>query len=303
MPEEVSALPEFWIFLPQMRTPYPALLDKAATTERAGFDGIALMDHLAPPGVPDTPTFDAFVTATAIAMRTERLRIAHLVLCDAFRHPAVLAKEAVSLDHLSGGRFELGIGWGSVPDELHRFGVFDEPPAVRAARLAETLVVLERLFSGEVFDHHGRFFEMRDAQQLPTPLAGRIPLIIGGGGPRFTMPLVRAHADWWNCPSYAVDDLDALRPLAGRARVSTQHPITLGADAAHVADLIGPARRRFGDWGGTIEGTADEVAAALVTRARSGVERFYVMFTDFGAPATIERFGREVIPAVRAALT
>jgi alkanesulfonate monooxygenase SsuD/methylene tetrahydromethanopterin reductase-like flavin-dependent oxidoreductase (luciferase family) len=294
--------PLFSLFLPQMRMPFPTILDKAFAVEQAGFDGISLMDHLAPPGVPGTAMFDGFVTAAAIAMRTERIRIAHLVLCASFRHPAVLAKEIVSLDHLSNGRFDLGIGWGSVPDELARFDVNNEPPAVRSARLAETLEILELLLRGEAFDHDGRFWNLRAAQQQPTPVNGSIPIIIGGGGPKLTMPIVARHADWWNCPSYSVDDLDSLRPLAGKARVSVQHPITLGADAAKLDELVGPARKRFGNWGGTIEGTPQVVADALAAEARKGVEMFFVMFTDFAQIETIELFGREVIPAVRAAI-
>ena len=122
--------PLFSLFLPQMRMSFPTILEKVAVAERVGFDGISLMDHLAPPGVPGTAMYDGFVTAAAIATHTERIRIAHLVLCASFRHPAVLAKEAISLDHLSNGRFDLGIGWGSVPDELARFDLNDEPPVV-----------------------------------------------------------------------------------------------------------------------------------------------------------------------------
>ena len=294
--------PLFSLFMPQMRMTFDTILDKAQTVERVGFDGIALMDHLAPPGVASTAMYDGFVTAAAIATRTERIRIAHLVLCASFRHPAVLAKEAVSLDHLSGGRFDLGIGWGSVPDELERFDLNNEPPAVRSARMGETLEVLTKLFSGEVFDHDGRFWHMRAAQQQPTPVHGTLPVIIGGGGPKLTMPLVAKYAQWWNCPSYSVDDLDTLRPLVGSARISIQHPVTIARDAAGLAEVIGPARKRFGNWGGTIEGTPDAVAAMLIAEARKGVEHFYLMFTDFGSPAALELFGREVIPAVRAAL-
>ena len=294
--------PLFSLFLPQMRMSFPTILEKVAAAERVGFDGIALMDHLAPPGVPGTAMYDGFVTAAAIATHTERIRIAHLVLCASFRHPAVLAKEVISLDHLSNGRFDLGIGWGSVPDELARFDLNDEPPVVRSARLAEMLDVLAMLFTGEAFDHHGRFWQMHGAQQQPTPVNGSIPISIGGGGPKLTRPLVARHATWWNCPSYSVDDLDTLRPLAGNARVSVQHPITLGADNAQLDELVAPARRRFGNWGGTIEGDPDVVAHALIREARKGVEQFYVMFTDFASVATLELFGREVIPAVRAAV-
>ena len=94
MPVDTARHPLFSLFLPQMRMTFPAILDKAMAIERVGFDGIALMDHLAPPGVPSTAMYDGFITAAAVAMRTERLRIAHLVLCASFRHPAVLAKEA-----------------------------------------------------------------------------------------------------------------------------------------------------------------------------------------------------------------
>ena len=76
-----------------------------------------------------------------------------MVLCGQFRHPALLAKMVVSLDHFSGGRFDLGIGWGSVPDEMERFGLGDEPPAVRAARLRETLEVVQALLTGEPVNH------------------------------------------------------------------------------------------------------------------------------------------------------
>src|SRR6266568_2425549 len=116
-------------------------------------------------------------------------------------NPCVLAKEAVSLDHLSGGRFELGLGWGSVPGELERFGLVAEDSRTRAGRLAEGLDVLAALFTGEDVDYDGDFYTLRGARQSPRPLAGRVPVVIGGGGPKLTMPLVARHADWWNCPS------------------------------------------------------------------------------------------------------
>ncbi|MBV8559418.1 MAG: LLM class flavin-dependent oxidoreductase, partial [Acidimicrobiia bacterium] len=114
---------EFHLFLPQLRMTMDDIVARARAAEAAGFAGVAFMDHLAPPGAEDRPMFDAMATAAWVAAHTARLRIGHLVLCDAFRQPAVLAREVTTIDHASGGRFELGIGSGSVPAELARFGV------------------------------------------------------------------------------------------------------------------------------------------------------------------------------------
>ncbi|MGH3225504.1 MAG: LLM class flavin-dependent oxidoreductase, partial [Streptosporangiaceae bacterium] len=217
-----------------------------------------------------------------------------------FRHPCILAKEMVSLDHLSSGRFELGIGWGSVPGELTRFGLPAEDPARRAARLEEYLKVWAALFAGQPVDFDGDFVTLRGAQISPLPLAGRIPVVIGGGGARLTMPLVARYADWWNCPGYAFHRFDELKPLAGRARISTQHPVGLAADPADVPAVTALTQRRFAGWGGLITGTAADVAAALADLSARGVERFYLQFSDFGTPDTLARFGAEVIPGLRA---
>ena len=297
----VAALPEFWLYLPQMRMSFAAITERARAAEAAGFDGIALMDHFAPPARPAADMYDAITTAAVIAGGTSRLRIGHLVLCASFRHPCVLAKEMVSLDHLSAGRCELGIGWGSVPGELARFGLPAEDSAARSARLGEYLTVLAALFSGAPADHDGTFVTLRGAQLRPVPLAGRIPVVIGGGGARLTMPLVARYADWWNCPSYAVDRLEELRPLAGGARTSTQHPVGLAAAAADLPEVRAVAERRFGGWGGLITGTAQDVAASLTALRARGVERFYLQFSDFATLSTLARFGADVIPAVRAA--
>src|SRR6185436_18152874 len=117
------------------------LVERARAAEAAGFDGIAFMDHLAPPLALDQPMFEAMTAATWIAARTERMTVGHLVLCDALRHPTVLARQAVTLDHASGGRFELGIGWGSVGEELTTYGVHPTTPRDRIERLGETLTI------------------------------------------------------------------------------------------------------------------------------------------------------------------
>jgi alkanesulfonate monooxygenase SsuD/methylene tetrahydromethanopterin reductase-like flavin-dependent oxidoreductase (luciferase family) len=156
------------------------------------------------------------------------------------------------------------------------------------------------MFAGETFDYDGAHFHLQRAIGRPVPAQARVPVHIGGGGPKLTMPLVERFADWWNCPGYALDRIDELRPLAGRARISTQHPIGLAPDAAARDDVIATAHRRFGAWGGVIAGTADEVASELAAEVNRGVEGFVLQFSDFGTPETIQHFMSEVAPVVRA---
>ncbi len=292
------ALPWFGLYLPQIRMSFDRILERTLAAEAAGFDSVWLMDHFAAPMAPEVDTFEGWTIATALAARTSTIRIGHLVLCDPFRHPVLLAKTAASFDVISDGRLELGIGWGSVPDELRTFGFGPEPAATRAARLRETLEIVELMFSGEAFDYSGEHFTLRGATGRPVPVQSRVPVHIGGGGPKLTMPLVERFADWWNCPGYALDRLDDLRPLAGGARVSVQHPIGLAASAAERDETIATVQRRFGSWGGVVAGTAGEVAATLAREVERGVEGFVCQFSDFGTPATVERFMREVVPAM-----
>jgi alkanesulfonate monooxygenase SsuD/methylene tetrahydromethanopterin reductase-like flavin-dependent oxidoreductase (luciferase family) len=210
----------------------------------------------------------------------------------------LLAKIAASFDVISDGRLELGIGWGSVPAELATFGFGPEPAATRAARLRETLEIVELMFAGEPFDFTGDHFTLRGATGRPIPVQARVPVHIGGGGPKLTMPLVERFADWWNCPGYALDRLDELRPLAGDARISVQHPIGLAMNAEARDETIATVERRFGSWGGVVAGTAPEVAATLAREVERGVEGFVCQFSDFGTPETIEHFMREVAPAL-----
>lgn len=235
------------LFLPQMRLGPEALAERAAAAEAAGFAGLALMDHLAPPMAEDQPMYEALASVAWLAARTSRLRLGHLVLCDSMRHPAMLAKEAVTIDHLSGGRFELGIGWGSVPDELSRFGVGAAGAGARVRRLRETLEVVKALWAGERVDYDGEFHRITGGRQLPS-LLGTIPIVIGGAGPR-TMALVAEFADWWNLPIHHLDRLDDLRASAGTARVSLQLMVAVVPDEASRNEVATTARRRFGIYG------------------------------------------------------
>jgi alkanesulfonate monooxygenase SsuD/methylene tetrahydromethanopterin reductase-like flavin-dependent oxidoreductase (luciferase family) len=154
------------------------------------------------------------------------------------------------------------------------------------------------MFSGERFSYRGRHYLLEDAIGLPRPVAGRIPIHLGGAGPKLTMPLVARHADWWNCPASAVERLGELRPLAGRARIAVQHSIGLAPSSAERAAVDAVTRARFGSWGGVVTGTPDEVAAALFAEASAGVELFVLQFHDYATRQSLELFAREVVPAV-----
>ncbi len=160
--------PWFGLFLPQLRMSFPTILERTLAAEAAGFDSVWLMDHLAAPAAPLHDTFEGWTLASALAVRTTSVRIGHLVTCDPFRHPAVLAKMAATVDVLSEGRLELGLGWGSVERELETYGIGAGPPKERAARMRETIEVLDLMFAGEPFDHDGTF-ELARSHRTSTP--------------------------------------------------------------------------------------------------------------------------------------
>jgi alkanesulfonate monooxygenase SsuD/methylene tetrahydromethanopterin reductase-like flavin-dependent oxidoreductase (luciferase family) len=287
----------FFLFLPQMRMPVDAIVERARAAEAAGFEGIALMDHLAPPLAAEHDMWEAMALAGWLLARTETLTVGHLVLCDPLRHPTVLARQAATLDHASGGRFELGIGWGSVPDELVTFGVDPVEPRRRVERLGESLEVIRALWTGEPVDYDGQWFRLRGAQQRPAP-SQRIPIVIGGTGRR-TLALVREHADWWNVPIHQLHRLDERRDQVGDARASAQIMVALVPDESERAAVTEAVHRRYGATGmgsTVVIGTAGELADHFAGLRARGVERFYVWFTDFAPPATLRRFG-EVVDA------
>ena len=293
--------PHFGLFLPQVRLGYRDIEAQVRLAESLGFHSVWFIDHLAAPAGPEYDTLEGWTVASALATRTSRIRLGHLVLAASFRHPAVLAKMAATLDVVSDGRLELGLGWGSMETELAAFGFGQESARTRATRLVDTLEILERMFSGVEFSYEGHHHRLEGAIGRPVPVQERIPVHIGGAGRRYTLPIAARFGDWWNCPSYAVDDLAQLLPLAGSARVSVQHPVGLAATRSEVRGVGAEAERRFGPWGGLIVGTPREVSEALLAEQEMGVEMFIIQFSDFGSERTLRLFCREVVPAVRAA--
>jgi alkanesulfonate monooxygenase SsuD/methylene tetrahydromethanopterin reductase-like flavin-dependent oxidoreductase (luciferase family) len=288
---------EFWLYLPQMRMSMPQMVARARGAEAAGFAGIGGMDHLAPPGAEASPMFEAMVTNAWLASQTTDLRVGTLVLCDSFRHPVVVAREAVTIDHASNGRFELGIGWGSVAAEFETYGVGSAEPRARVSRLRESLEIITALWRGEPLDFEGEHFQLHDAQLQPVPL-NRIPIVIGGAG-RKTMQLVAAYADWWNVHIGILDRFDEMRSLAGSARCSLQAQVAFVSAGRDRQEIELTARRRFGS--GVVAGTASELVDYFGALAARDVQRVYVWFTDFAQLDTLSEFGEHVIGALATA--
>jgi len=166
-----------------------AWAESARRLEGSGFDVLLVPDHLV------GPRFAPVAAMTAAACATSRLRVGTLVFANDFRHPAVLAKEAATVDLLSEGRLELGLGTGWMAADYTRAGLAFEPPGVRVERLAEAITVLKGLWADGPFTFHGRHYRITELDQTPKPLSRPHPvLLLGGGGPRM-LRLAAREAD------------------------------------------------------------------------------------------------------------
>ena len=178
-------------------TDWPSLLDAAIRADELGFDSLWTWDHVYPiVGSPEGPMWESWVTLTAWAMATRRIRLGHMVVANTFREPALTAKMAAALDHVSGGRFTLGMGaaWFRTEHEAFGFPYGDGPPE-RLRWLAEALPVIRGMLHGEQPSASGRRYHARDARNDPPPLQEKLPLLVGGGGEKVTLRLVARYAD------------------------------------------------------------------------------------------------------------
>ncbi|WP_280257654.1 LLM class F420-dependent oxidoreductase [Nocardia wallacei] len=160
----------------------------AQQAEEYGYDSFAVPDHLGPQVGP-------IAALGALAVATERIRIGTSVLANGFRHPVVLAKDAATIDVLSKGRLELGVGAGWIKSEFEAAGIPYESPGVRLERLDETLTILDVLLRGQECHFEGKHYQVRGIKGTPRPRQGpRPPLVTGGGGPKM-LRLAAKHAD------------------------------------------------------------------------------------------------------------
>ena len=305
---------EFGLYVPQVGFTWEQIRERALLAEELGFTSVWFMDHLYPPELPDVPSFEAWTVATAVLTATTRLRVGHLVLSNTLRHPALLAKMATTLDVISGGRLDLGIGSGSYPPEHERAGIAWDSTRVRSEQLEEALEIITAMFTGSPTSYEGRHYRLAELPNLPPPVQQpRPPIHVGGAGERRTLPLVARFADVWNCPTYALGELEDKLAIVrsecervGRdpaaLRVSLEAVLALVESDGALPDALARAERRYPGpgWGlheGGYAGTPEAVVARIQEHADRGITLFVFFTHDRAAPDTLRLFADRVMPA------
>jgi F420-dependent oxidoreductase-like protein len=186
-------------FWPAPSQPYTDVLELAQHVEKTGWDGLWYADHFMP-NAEDTsaPHQEAWTTLSAIGAVVPRIRIGTLVIGNTYRHPAVLAKMAATLDHITNGRVVLGMGSGWQENEHIAYGIPFYTVAERLRRLDEACHVIRSLFTHASSDFDGEYYQLKQAALEPKPVQKPLPLLIGGGGEKVTLKITAKYADEWN---------------------------------------------------------------------------------------------------------
>jgi alkanesulfonate monooxygenase len=292
---------------PHLGGTYDQILAAARLAEDKGLVSFARCDHYLSDRVPTPDATDAFTTLAGLARDTSTVRLCVLVTPITFRHPAVIAKSAVSIDQMSSGRFDLGIGTGWMDYEHQSFGIPFPDSTERWARFEEALDYLEAAFGPGRSRYDGRYYQL-DAIVEPKPLDLRI--VIGGGGKSRTPRLAGKRADEYNfficAPDEAREKVATMQAAAGGRHVeaTVMGPVVVGhTEKEYRARLAGFADR-FGNgrspaeleerWksSGVIFGTRGQAAESVARLEAAGVDRIYLQWLDLadfeGLAATVD---------------
>lgn len=300
---------------PQVTT-WPDIALTAAAVERLGYDYLCTWDHLLSPlGPPDQDVFESWTLLAALAVATERVMVGTLVTANTFRHPALIAKMAVTLDHLSAGRCVLGIGAGWHHQEHVSHGIeFGGSARTRIEWLDEALTIIRGLIDGKtVTASKGERYSLDHVQHRPRPIQPHIPILVGGWGPS-TLAVVARHADIWNAKgspeelSAKSDQLARQCEQLGRDPASVERSITCRMLIRSTRPAAGEEWERVlakngcdpSDEPDAWVGTPGDIATRLRSYARIG---FSSLFVSVPAPydhETIERLITEAVPLAEA---
>jgi F420-dependent oxidoreductase-like protein len=310
----------------QMGLTWPRWKAIADAVDNGGFAGLFRSDHFTGPRGPYEDALEMTISLAYLATATHRIHFGPLVAPVSFRDPIQLARQAAALDDLSGGRMILGLGAGWQEREHHNYGYDLGDMKTRMDRLEEALEVTARLLhSAEPFTFEGRFYQLRDAILLPRPARpGGPPILIGGGGPRRTMPLVARYAQIWNFIPAGPDDfrersanLDTLLQQAGRQPGDVKRTIMtgliFGRDQAALEQALAwhsrlaPAAagksvdEQLAFWRDErhmIAGTAGDVLAQIQAYAAAGVAEVMLQWFDMTDIDGLHAFAEQVLPGL-----
>jgi len=297
----------FGVFSPQAGMPFKALLERATHIERLGYHSIWLVDHFWNRGVPEADVLECTTAMSALCARTEKLRVGSLVLCNSFRNPAMLAKVLASIDSISGGRVEIGLGAGWMDEEYRAYGYEFPSMGARLRQLEEGVQILKAMLTEKQSSFKGRYFQTADAWNNPQPVQRpHPPITIGGSGEKVMLKIVAKYADRWNCPAgyrnfeqkFAVlkEHCTAVGRDLKEINISEQLLVCIGANDAEVEDRWKIAQR-LPFWRTAIKGTPSNVVEQLRDRVKRGIQFFTIIFGDLNSPQSIDLFAREVMPA------
>lgn len=284
--------------------------------ERLGYNSGWLFDHffeLPQIGPADEPCLEAWTTLTSLAADTEKLRLGVTVLCAGYRNPALLAKMSSTLDVISHGRLEFGIGAGWAESEYKAYDYPFDTPSIRIAKLRETVIIIKKMWTEEKATYKGRYYTITDAINNPKPQQKPHPPIwIGGGGEQLTLKAVAQLADGCNFTSLTPDEykhkLTILQAHCAKAhrnpneiKKSWQGRVIIANDEAQVKEKL----RRFIDTpqgaaratSSNIIGTPEQCTQQIQQYAELGVTQFMLVFPE--APRdlrTLQLFGEKVMP-------
>ncbi|MGC2240654.1 MAG: LLM class flavin-dependent oxidoreductase [Acidimicrobiia bacterium] len=278
---------------PQLGGTYDEILAAARLAEREGLVSFARSDHLAWSGKPSPEATDAFATLAGLARDTEKVRLCVLVTPVTFRHPAIIAKNAATIDQMSGGRFDLGVGTGWNQFEHDALGLpFPESPE-RWERLVDALDYLEAAFGRGQGRHDGSFYHL-DLDVSPKPTGLR--LVIGGGGARRTPTLAGTRADEYNLflcpPAEAKQNIAVMREASGSraVEVTTMGSVTVAETEDELDEMLERAAGKRGiekeqllarwDEAGAVYGTVPQVRDKIAALEEAGIERIYLQWLD-----------------------
>ena len=292
---------------PQMCT-MGELREVWATAESTGFDWVSVWDHFYPAPSPlDGDCFEAVACHAALAALTERVRVGSLVYSAGYRHPAVLANAATTIDHLSNGRLEFGIGAGWHQWEYDAYGLAFESPAIRLRRMAEAVEVIRLLWTQETTNYEGEFFTLTEARCNPKPLQTPPRIWIGASGEQLGLKLAGRLGGGWNTPFVSPEDFARKHEIV---LAHAPHPdrLEVGVNLTFVdappGGVVDALKQRFGPVGEMMVDTAlAGDAATLGARVQEYVDAgagwvILALRAPFELDA-LTRFATDVMPSFR----